>query len=119
MTKSDELSPKQIKALPFFSMELNVEKACAEAGISKQTFYQWMKQSAFKDKLRNMRYAIGSESIELLKIQSKKAADTLTQLLEQDNPPAVRRAAANDILNYVLKFRQDEAVTIFGIEMDT
>lgn len=118
MTKSDGLSPKQIRALPIFCMEVNIEKACAQAGISKQTFYQWMKQPTFRIKLRNMRYAIGSQSIELLKVESKRAADTLIQLLEASNPAAVRRAAANDILNYVLKFREAEALSIYDSNMN-
>lgn len=118
MTKSDGLSPKQMRALPIFCSEVNVEKACAQVGISKQTFYQWMKQPPFRKKLRNMRYAIGNQSIELLKVEVKRAADTLIQLLGENNPPAVRRAAANDIFNYVLKFREDEAFSIHNSEMD-
>lgn len=119
MTKSDGLSPKQMRALPIFCSEVNVEKACAQVGISKQIFYQWMKQPAFRVKLRNMRYAIGNQSIEVLKIEVKRAADTLIQLLAENNPPAVRRAVANDILNYVLKFREDEALSIYEADMDT
>lgn len=119
MTKSDGLSPKQMRALPFFCLEVNVEKACAQVGVSKQTFYQWMKQPVFRIKLKNMRYAIGNQSIELLKVEVKRAADTLIQLLGENNPPAVRRAAANDILNYVLKFREDEAFSIYEIDVDT
>ena len=109
MTEYDDLSPKQVKALPIFCVQLNIEKACSEAGISKQTFYQWMRKSVFRRRLKEMRFAIGSQSIEQLKIESKKAAETLVQLLGEGNPPAVRRAAANDILNYVLKFREDES----------
>lgn len=105
-------------ALPIFCSQLNIEKACNEAGISKQTYYQWMKIPAFRSKLRDMRFAIGSQSIELLKIESKKAADTLVQLLGENTPPAVRRAAANDILNYVLKFRSEEALSIFESDLD-
>lgn len=118
MTNYDGLSPKQIKALPVFCVQLNVEKACAEVGISTQTFYQWMKQPAFKNKLRGMRYAISSQSIEVLKIESKRAADTLIQLLGENNPPAVRRAAANDVLNYVLKIREDAKLSIYRYEME-
>lgn len=119
MTKSDGLSLKQMRALPIFCSEVNVEKACAQVGISKQTFYQWMKQPTFRIKLRNMRYAIGNQCIELLKIEVKRAADTLVQLLGENNPPAVRRAAANDILNHVLKFREDEASSIYESDMET
>ncbi|MBS0272626.1 MAG: hypothetical protein JSR85_08290 [Proteobacteria bacterium] len=110
MTNDDVLSDKQRMALPIFCIQLNVEKACAEAGISKQTFYQWMKNPIFKRELKEMRRAIGTQSIEQLKIESKRAADTLTELLNPCNPPAVRRAAANDILNYVLKFRENETL---------
>lgn len=105
MTKFDDLSPKQVRALPVFCVQLNIEKACAEVGISKLTFYEWMKNTVFRRKLKGLRYAIGSQSIEKLKIESTKAAETLIQLLGESNPPAVRRAAANDILNYVLNFR--------------
>lgn len=110
MTNDDVLSAKQRTALPVFCTQLNIEKACAEAEISKQTFYQWMKNPQFKRELWKMRRAIGTQSIEQLKIESKKAADILTELLDPQNPPAVRRAAANDILNYVLKFRENESL---------
>lgn len=96
-----ELSTKQLKALPIFATQLNVEKACTEAGVSKDTFYKWNKQKNFSMELKKLRYEIGCESIDLLKLASKKAAVTLVQLLDENNPPAVRRAAANDILNYV------------------
>jgi len=39
MTKSDDLSLKQMRALSILCKEVNVEKAYAEIGISKQTFY--------------------------------------------------------------------------------
>lgn len=118
MTNDDVLSPKQRSALPIFCTQLNVEKACVEAGISKQTFYQWMKNPLFKRELWRMRRAIGTQSIERLKIESKRAADTLTELLDSQNPPAVRRAAANDILNYVLKFRENESLLFEPYEED-
>lgn len=108
MTDYDVLSDKQKRALPIFCTQLNIEKACNEAKLSKQTFYQWMKNPIFKRELKEMRRAIGTQSIEQLKIESKRAADTLAELLAPINPPAVRRAAANDILNYVLKFRENE-----------
>lgn len=53
-----------------------------------------------------------------IKIESKRAADTLTELLDPQNPPGVRRAAANDILNYVLKFRENESLLFEVYEED-
>ncbi len=109
MTDDDVLSDKQRRALPIFCIQLNIEKACAEAGISKQTFYQWMRNPLFKRELKEMRREIGTPSSEQLKSESKKAAETLAELLDRSNPPSVRRAAANDILTYVLKFRENES----------
>ncbi len=118
MTKSDGLSARQLRALPIFAAQVHVEKACTEANISKQTFYQWLRQPTFNKELKRMRYEIGTDSIELLKTASKRAAITLIQLLGEDNPPAVRRSAANDVLTYVLKTREDEKHSIFGFGID-
>lgn len=112
MTKNDKnsLSPKQLLALPIFASQPCVDKACEQLGISRNCFYEWMKEPAFKTELKKCRYEITAEYIESLKIASKGATNTLIQLLGENNPPSVRRAAANDILNYVWKIRDDERV---------
>lgn len=112
-----ELTEKQLKALPIFAKQLNVEKACAEAGISRDTYYQWKKQPTFNHELQKLRYEMGYESIELLKIASTKAASTLIQLLDEENPPSVRRAAANDILNYAQGTQENEKESINHFKM--
>ncbi len=70
MTKFDGLSLKQIRALPVFCKEVNVEKACAEVGISKQTFYQWMQRRLNMNKkfTNNIAWKHGVSSIALKKI---------------------------------------------------
>lgn len=110
MTKNDKatLSPKQLQALPIFASQPCVDKACEQLGISRNCFYEWMKEPAFKNELKKYRHEITSEYIESLKIAAKGATNTLIQLLNEDNPPAVRRAAANDILNHVIKIKDDE-----------
>lgn len=108
MTKSDEnqLSSRQFMALPFFLTSSSIEAACRDANISKDTYYEWMKQDIFKAKLERMRNEIVSDAINQLKNNTTKAASTLTALLDKGDSPAIQRAAANDILNHVMKFME-------------
>ena len=108
MTKSDNLSlsKRQKQALPIFASNLTVEEACERAGISRNTFYEWLKEPQFKSELERLRNEIVNEAVNHLKITSTKAAKTLGNLLERDDSPTVQRAAANDVLGHVMKFME-------------
>ncbi len=108
MTKSDNLSlsKRQKQALPIFASNLTIEEACGRAGISRNTFYEWLKEPQFKLELDRLRNEIVNEAVNHLKITSTKAAKTLGDLLERDDSPTVQRAAANDVLGHVMKFME-------------
>lgn len=108
MTKSDtlSLSKRQEQALPIFASNLTIEEACERAGISRNTFYEWLKEPQFKSELDRLRNEIVNEAVNQLKITSTKAARTLADLLERDDSPTVQRAAANDVLGHVMKFME-------------
>jgi predicted DNA-binding protein (UPF0251 family) len=108
MTESDKLSlsKRQTQALPIFASNLTIEEACERAGISRNTFYEWLKEPQFKLELDRLRNEIVNEAVNHLKITSTKAAKTLGDLLERDDSPTVQRAAANDVLGHVMKFME-------------
>ena len=108
MTKSDilSLSKRQKQVLPIFASNLTIEEACEHAGISRNTFYEWLKDPQFKLELDRLRNEIVNEAVNHLKITSTKAARTLTDLLERDDSPTVQRSAANDVLGHVMKFME-------------
>ena len=108
MTESDKLSlsKRQKQALPIFASNLTIEEACERAGISRNTFYEWLKEPQFKLELDRLRNEIVNEAVNHLKITSTKAAKTLGDLLERDDSPTVQRAAANDVLGHVMKFME-------------
>ena len=108
MTKSDNLSLsiRQQQALPIFASNLTIEEACERAGISRNTFYEWLKEPQFKLELERLRNEIVNEAVNHLKMTSTKAAKTLGDLLERDDSPTVQRAAANDVLGHVMKFME-------------
>jgi len=110
MTESDEnqdqLTPRQITAIPYFAGNASVEAACEEAGISRDTYYKWLKNSVFNSELDRIRNEIVNDAVNQLKAMTVKAATTLFLLLDRDDNPSVQRAAANDILNHVGKFKE-------------
>ncbi len=108
MTESDKLSlsKRQTQALPIFASNLTIEEACERAGISRNTFYEWLKEPQFKSELERLRNEIVNEAVNHLKMTSTKAAKTLGDLLERDDSPTVQRAAANDVLGHVMKFME-------------
>ncbi len=107
MTKYDknQLSPKQLKALPILASISNCDEACKKAEISRNCFYQWLKQPEFKTELERLRNEFIQDAITQLKINSTQAAMTLAALTKRTDNPTVQRAAANDILNHVVKFK--------------
>jgi len=108
MTKSDEktLTSRQVKALPHLACCSSNEEACRQAGISKDCFYTWIKNPIFKAELEKLRNEIVHDAISHLKSNTIKAATTLVCLTDRVDSPSVQRAAANDILNQVMKFKE-------------
>lgn len=111
MTKYDqnELSDRQKKALPHFAEARSYTMACKRAGVSKNTFYEWMKNPSFKRALRELQGDIISEAYSAIKSATIRASQALIDLLEDKNPQVVR-GVANDILGHTLKFLEQEEV---------
>lgn len=109
MTRNDKwkhLSPKQRAAIPFFLGYASVEEACREAGISRNTYYEWMKEPLFKAELTRLQEEVFLEATGGLKLNAVKAVSVLCSLMDREDHPNVQRAAANDVLNHVLKFKE-------------
>lgn len=108
MTNYDKssLSSSQLKALPSIIASRSVDEACKEAGISRNCYYEWMKTPEFREEVTRIREEILNEAIEHLKANTTKAVATLSALMDNEGSPAVQRSAANDVLNYVIKFRE-------------
>jgi len=53
-TVKKELTARQKKAISLL-LTLPVERACDEAGLSKQTVYTWLKQDAFENGITRCR----------------------------------------------------------------
>lgn len=108
--KSEKVKRSQELALPLLAISANYSQTCKELDISLDQLYEWLKDPEFKSQLDAMRSEactrVFEEAIANLKNSATQAVDTLINLLKRDDYPAVQRAAANDILTHVQKFKE-------------
>jgi len=101
----DNLSTRQLEAIPHIVHSSSVAEACRNAGITRTTFYKWMKEGAFKKEIARHRERLVNDGLEILKSQFGKAVDALVALLKTDNE-GLRRQTAVNLIDYVLKLRE-------------
>jgi transposase-like protein len=99
------LNSKQLKAIPVLIGCDTVEGAARKTGVSKNTLYAWMQQEEFSKAVSAARKKLLDKAMHKLMNVSMKAVITLEGLLDAESE-SVRRAAANDVLGHVLKYRE-------------
>jgi hypothetical protein len=113
MTKQDKnpggLTERQLKAIPYLVSSTTHEKGCREAGISRNTLYEWLKVPAFKAELTAQRNAVVESALDILKGHVSGAVDALVGLLTTENG-YLRRSVANDVIEHVLKGKELEEI---------
>jgi len=105
----DNLSDKQLKAISLILSAKTLEEGCRQAEISKQTFYNWMGNSDFKNEITRQRDEVVREGLHNLKVSIKKAVSVLIECLDS-NDASIKRRAANDLLTHCLRLREIEEV---------
>ena len=113
MTKPDKneaqsLTEKQIKSIPHIVASKDYGEGCRKARISRNTFYEWLKDPHFKAELQKQRDFIIDEALAVLKANITKAVDTLVSLLSSTDSDALKRHICNDIIKYTLKTKELE-----------
>lgn len=104
-TKSDDLSDRQQRALPFLAGSPNIRDGCRKAKITTETYYRWLRQDSFSTALKAQRDSLVSDAMAKLKVNIGKAVDVLVKLLKSEND-FLKRQVANDIIGHVLKYRE-------------
>ena len=105
-----KLTDRQKQALPHLVGCGNYEESCRAAGITRTTFYEWLKNPIFKRELVALRNQIISDAVDTLKASTTKAAQKLVGLLDIEDNPSLLRFVANDILGHVMKFKELEDI---------
>ncbi len=103
---STTLSFKQIEFLRHLPTEHTITAAAEKAGINRTTFYNWIKDPAFKaeyEHCRSLALTIAKAEISALSLD---AADLLHECLKPGYHPAVRVHAAGTILRNAQRLTQ-------------
>ena len=113
MTKSDKkevqsLTEKQIKSIPHIVASSTFEEGCRKARISRNTFYEWLKDPNFKAELQKQRDFVTDEALAVLKANITGAVGNLVGLLSSTDSDSLKRHLCNDVIKYTLKTRELE-----------
>ena len=105
-----KLTDRQKQALPHLVGCGSCEEGCRAAGITRTTYYEWLKRPIFKKELDALREGVIRDAVDMLKGAATKAAQKLVGLLDTEDNPSLLRFVANDILGHVMKFKELEDI---------
>ncbi len=103
----DELTDRQLKAIPYLVSSPTLEEGRKKARVSKNALFTWLRDPVFKNELQRQRNVVITEALEILKGHLVKATESLVDLLETDSD-SLRRHVANDIIGHALKWKEIE-----------
>lgn len=83
-----------------------VENAAQKAGISRRTAYRRWADPAFRQRLTALRADMFERNSGFLTAAALESTKTLVSLQAPENPPKIRLAAAQSVLDKNLKYRE-------------
>ena len=101
------LTKRQLKAIPLLVASPTYTEGCEKAKLNRTTFYEWLKNPEFKEEVERQRSQIAEEAFGILSQSIVKAVETLVGLLDHKDD-RLKRLAANDVINYILKHKEIE-----------
>lgn len=87
-----------------------VAAAAEAAGVSEATLYRWLNDPDFAADLQAAADATYDQALRFLQGRATRAADTLSECLEKDFPPAIRLRAATTILTLIERSPLNEEI---------
>jgi len=107
MDGNGALTDKQRRVIPFLLAAPSIEEGCKRAKVSKATVYAWLKEDAFREKLRRQREEVVRGALETLKANTAKATETLVKLLDSDKE-GIQARAAEDVIEFAQRVIEHE-----------
>lgn len=96
------LTKNQLKAIPLILEAKSITEGVKKAGISKTTFYEWLKTPEFKAEFVRQRQELIDLALHELKTSASEAVSVLRELLKAEGE-GIRLRTAQAILENVLK----------------
>ena len=106
-TMDNKLTPKQVRAIPLILSAPNYTEGIKCAGVSRKTFYEWLKQPEFKAELDRQRNEAAAAAFDTLTQSLTKAVENLVGLLDNKDE-RLKRLACKDVIGYILEHKAVE-----------
>ncbi len=104
MTKSGDLSSKQVRAIEALLACDTLGKACEVAKISRTTMYRYLKDPVFDKEFKTTKKQMVNRAILRLQQTCGDASRALAEICrDRDAPPSSRVSAAREIIHNTLK----------------
>jgi len=104
MVKKSELTAKQRRMIIAMLASRTIGEACESVGVGRTTLTRWLRDDRFTRALKAAQgQAMTNAGCQLIAAQ-EKSIQVLIDLAAAGQSEAVKRAAANDLLAYSLKF---------------
>ncbi len=103
------LTRRQLKAIPIILQARSISEGVEKAAISKTTFYEWIKTPAFKADFERQRQEIIDAALHELKLTAGEAVRVLRELLKAKGE-GIRLRTATAILDNIGKFIELENI---------
>jgi hypothetical protein len=102
--ESDDLTPKQERALLELLAHGEVKKAAEAADVGEATLHRWLGQPLFVERYREARAGLVESALARLEACADVAINTLRDICEDAGAPATARiAAARAILSNIMR----------------
>lgn len=106
---TDNLTPKQVKALTALLAGKSVEAAAKEAGVNPATLHRWLGEVAFKAAYHASRRELAQQGLGVLQAAVRAAVGTVVQIMQSTTAPAaIRLRAAQIIIESAVKWLELE-----------
>lgn len=99
------LTSKQIRGITALLSSRTIGEAAQKADVSERTIHAWLTEADFRAELRSAENETIEFATRRLLSGQQQALDSLELLATKGRSESVRRQAANDWLNLLLKFR--------------
>ena len=109
ISAKQELSQRQKNFIQIYLGAKTVEDACRSARVKKQTVYNWLKETFFKEELERQREELIKSAFHRLNAYLDRAIITYVNLLASESE-GVRMRTAEGIIDRILKFREQEGI---------
>ena len=106
--KQQNLTDRQLKAIPLLLSGRTISEGCRKANISRECFYEWMKDENFKAEFQRQRMAIMDDFFHSLKLCGSEAVEVLKDLLKAKNEGVRLRTAVAVIENISKAIEREE-----------